>query len=175
MDRALAEGPSRCDVSPMTELDRAFAHELAAVVADATRSFDEHELAAALERTEDFFWRWFTDAYLELTEARARGDGGSGEAARGSAVAALRLGLSVLLRLFAPMLPYITDEVWRWVYADETGQASSHRATWPAAADFAEVAAPADPGLLDLAAAMAAVNKRRSELGQYGGRRVGAG
>ncbi|WP_437720729.1 valine--tRNA ligase [Sorangium sp. So ce861] len=162
------------EVHPISEeLDRALLHKLSAVVADATRSFDEHEFAAALERTEDFFWRWFTDAYLELAKARARGEGGAGEAARGSAVAALRLGLSVLLRLFAPVLPYITDEVWRWVYAEETGESSIHRAKWPSAADFAEVAAPSDPGLLDLAAAaMAAVNKRKSELGASVGRVV---
>ncbi|WP_441293116.1 class I tRNA ligase family protein [Sorangium sp. KYC3313] len=108
-----------------------------------------------------------------MAKARARGEGGAGDAARGSAVAALRLGLSVLLRLFAPVLPYITDEVWAWVYAEETGQRSIHRAKWPAAGDFAEVAAPADAGLLELAAAaMAAVSKRKSELGASVGRVV---
>ncbi|WP_104983320.1 valine--tRNA ligase [Sorangium cellulosum] len=155
------------------ELDRAFVHKLSAVVAEATRAFEEQEFAAALERTEDFFWRWFTDAYLELVKARARGEGGAGEAARGSAVAALRLGLNVLLRLFAPMLPYITEEVWRWVYAEETGHPSIHRAPWPGASDFAEVAAPSDPGLLDVAAAaMSAVNKRKGEKGASVGRVV---
>ncbi|WP_437521152.1 hypothetical protein WME79_28510 [Sorangium sp. So ce726] len=71
------------------------------------------------------------------------------------------------------MLPHITDEVWAWVYAEGTGQRSIHRAKWPAAGDFAEVAAPADAGLLELAAAaMAAVNKRKSELGASVGRVV---
>jgi valyl-tRNA synthetase len=155
------------------ELDRAFVHKLAAVVEDASRAFDELEFAVALARTEEFFWRWFTDAYLELAKARARGEGGEGEEARGSAVAALRLGLSVLLRLFAPVVPYITEEVWRWAFAEETGHPSIHRAPWPGEADFAHVAPPADPALLELAtAAMAAINKRKSDLGASVGRAV---
>ena len=64
----------------------------------------------------------------------------------GSAVAALRLGLSVLVRLFAPTLPFITEEVWSWVLADETGKPSVHRAPWTGAADFAVVLEHAAPG-----------------------------
>ena len=106
------------EVHPISsELDRAFAHELAALVKEASADFERFEFAAALARTEAFFWSRFTDSFLELVKARARGGEGVSEAGRGSAVAALRLGLDVLLRLFAPVLPYVTEEVWSWSFA----------------------------------------------------------
>src|SRR5207247_1547083 len=70
------------------------------------------------------FWSDCTHTFLELAKGRAReGDP--------SAVAALRLGLGVLLRLFAPVLPYITEEIWSWAFAEETGSRSIHAAPWP--------------------------------------------
>jgi valyl-tRNA synthetase len=156
------------EVAPIDhELDRAFVARLQALVRRVTALYDEFEYAHALQETEAFFWRDFTDTYLELVKARARGEGG------GSAIAGLRLGLNVLLRLFAPALPYITEEVWSWAFAEETGHASVHAAPWPGARDFEAVAAPADAGSFDVAvAALAAINKGKSEGGVSVGRGV---
>ena len=159
------------DVHPITEeIDRAFIHALGRLVADTTASFERFDYAGALSATEQFFWGSFTDTFVELVKGRARGERG-GEAARGSAVAALRLGLSVLLRLFAPALPYITEEVWGWAFAEETGQPSIHRAPWPTQAEIEGVLLPENPKSHEIAAAaMAAINKRKSELGASVGR-----
>jgi valyl-tRNA synthetase len=161
----LAQGGEAAPIS--AELDRAFAHRLRALVDGVTSSFDNFEYAQALQEAEAFFWHDFTDTFLELVKARARGEGG------GSAIAALRLGLSVLLRLFAPALPFITEEVWSWAFGEESGQASIHRAPWPGAADFDGVPAPADPGCFDAAVAcLTAINKAKSEGGVSVGRGV---
>jgi valyl-tRNA synthetase len=152
------------------ELDRAFAAELRALAERATRWFDAFDPAHALMETESFFWTRFTDTYLELAKARARGDD---PAERGSAVAALRLGLSVLLRLLAPFMPYITEEVWSWAFAEETGRRSLHGGPWPGAADFAGLAAPADPGSLQVAIdALAAIHKAKADAAVSAGREV---
>src|SRR5262249_44295047 len=127
------------EVAPITaELDRAFAHRLGALVERVTAAFDAFDYAHALQDTEAFFWSDFTDTYLELVKARARG----GDAAAGSAVATLRLGLRTLLRLFAPVLPYVTEEVWSWAFAAEGGTPSIHAARWPPAAGLPAVPRP---------------------------------
>lgn len=167
----------RAERWPITaELDRAFVSELAALAERSTRAFEDFDYARALEDTEKFFWTRFTDTYLELAKPRARAFA-DGDAARapesGSAVAALRLGLSVLLRLFAPFLPYVCEEVWSWSFAAETGQRSIHRAPWPGERDFAGVAAPSDAQSLELAvAALGAIFKRKADAAVSVGREV---
>ena len=118
------------------ELDRAFVAELKSVARRATAAFDEYEFANALQVTEEFFWSGFTDNYIELLKGRTRSE--DDPDGRASAVAGLRLGLSVMLRLFAPFVPTITDEVWSWAFADETGIPSVHMAPWPGRSDARE-------------------------------------
>src|SRR5262245_59788262 len=155
------------------ELDRAFAAELSALVDSASGSFERFNFAQALADTESFFWGSFTDTFLELVKARARDEAPGGAAARGSAVAALRLGLSVLLRLFAPFLPYVCEEVWSWAFAEETGDASIHRAPWPGADELRSIAPPAEPVSFALAAASwRAINKAKADAAVAVGREV---
>ena len=154
------------------ELDRAFVAELAELVTRATSDFERYEHADVLKAVESFFWTRFTDTTLELVKTRARGEDAAG---RASAVATLRLGLDVLLRLFAPFLPYVTEEIWSWAFAAEKGQPSIHRAPWPGPADFAGVAAPADAGSLELAiGCLAAIHKAKADAAVSVGREVEA-
>lgn len=104
------------------DLDASMLATLDQVVADATRAFEAYDHARALEVTEAFFWT-FCDDYLELVKERAYNQADSGQA---SAALALRLALSTLLRLLAPVLSFATEEAWSWF---EEG--SIHTARWP--------------------------------------------
>ncbi|MCH8909767.1 MAG: valine--tRNA ligase [Chloroflexi bacterium] len=146
------------------ELDRAFVAELKEVVRRATRAFEDFEFSIALQATEEFFWGAFTDNYIELLKRRSRSK--DDPAGRASAVAALRLGLNVVLRLFAPIVPTIADEVWSWVFAEETGHASIHQAPWPTIEEFDSIAAPEITGSFQAACdAISAIRKAKSESG----------
>jgi valyl-tRNA synthetase len=128
-------------VGPVTSpVDRSLLAGLDGVAGEAAACLDAYDHTGALEATERFFWR-FCDDYLELVKARAYDEAGTGGA---SARGALRLALSVLLRLFAPFMPFVTEEVWSWWQ-----EGSVHAAAWPSALPASVVG---DPAVLTVAA-----------------------
>ncbi|HEY1738763.1 MAG TPA: class I tRNA ligase family protein, partial [Acidimicrobiia bacterium] len=149
------EGAASVPARVTDPLDRAMLAQLADVVREATTAFDAFDYARSLERTEAFFWR-FCDDYVELVKTRAYQ---TGTDAGASATAALLVALATLQRLFAPILPYASEEVWSW-WRD----GSVHRESWPEPAELGDAAVSGDPLVLDVAAdVLGEVRKAKSE------------
>jgi valyl-tRNA synthetase len=139
-------------------LDRAMLAGLAELVDEATRALEGFDYARALERTEAWFWA-FTDDHVELVKSRAyEGDPAGADSAR----QALRLAISTLLRLFAPFLPFVTEEVWSWWHPG-----SVHLQAWPNGDDLRGSTAvdgqPANARIAEVAAqAIAEIRKHKT-------------
>jgi valyl-tRNA synthetase len=119
-------------------LDRGMLLALADLVDVATEKLDSYDYAFVLDIVEKSFWG-FCDDYIELAKSRRYGDEGDGPA--GSANSALLSALSVYLRLFAPFLPFVTEEIWSWWQPG-----SVHVASWPIPRELRERCDESDSG-----------------------------
>jgi valyl-tRNA synthetase len=129
----------------------------------ATSQFEAYEYADALETIERFFWSDLCDNYLELVKARSYGESGTA-AGQTSAHYTLWHCVETVLRLLAPVMPHLTEELYAEHFPDRAKAVGSihARGTWPKAADqaideAAEVLGTAGVGILG------AVRKVKSE------------
>jgi valyl-tRNA synthetase len=143
-------------------LDRGMLTRLADLVRGATNNLDQYDYTAALRETETFFW-WFCDDHIEHVKRRRAGDG-PGAA---SATASCATALAVMLRLFAPFVPFVTDEVWSW-----WREGSIHQAPWPTdteiLADLGGIPDAAAETALEQASAITTVIRRERSLSKLG-------
>ena len=138
-------------------IDQAMLATLGEVIEQATIAFDSYDHTKALELTETFFWN-FTDDYLELVKERAYGQNATSQS-QASAVLALRIALHTVLRLFAPFIPFATEEAWNWWQ-----EGSVHRSPWPTKSDLLAHSNGSNPLMLQVASeALFVIRKAKSD------------
>jgi valyl-tRNA synthetase len=124
--------PAR-ELPALYPVDRWILSRLQHVIDVSTAAFTGYDYATALAETENFFWHDLTDNYLEMVKYRLYGELGEGkESARFSL---FHLLLNVL-RLFAPILPHVTEYVFQTLYAEVEDRISIHLEGWPSQALF---------------------------------------
>jgi valyl-tRNA synthetase len=122
-----------------TECDRAWIAILRKTIEAASSAFEDYDYTSALQQIEDSFW-YFCDNYLEMIKVKAYQGGETPESR--SALVTLNWSLKSFLRLFAPFMPFLTEEIWSWRYADES--ATIHKASWPTFKEVSVVEIPAN-------------------------------
>ncbi len=118
------------ELPAFTPTDRWLLSRTQQLIRRATELFRAYDYAAAKSETESFFWRELADNYLEMSKERLYD--GSNEIREGARYA-LYTAFLAILKLFAPFLPYITEEIYGALFAEADGSASIHIAQWPTA------------------------------------------
>jgi valyl-tRNA synthetase len=135
------EDPDNASLS--CEVDLGLISQLRKCVEQSTSSFDNFEWANALTIIESFFWNDLCDNYLEIVKERIYQKEMS--AGKMSALITLRLTFRTILRLFAPFMPYICEELWSANFATEEGREKSvHTSPWPTLAEYEKIGLPGD-------------------------------
>jgi valyl-tRNA synthetase len=144
-------------------LDLWILSRLTKTVSKATNTFAAYEYCDARVAIEEFFWKDFCDNYLELVKARAYGEIGDANASA-SAHLTLHHCLNTILRLFAPFIPHVTEELYSHIFAEEYAKSGSlhARGMWPKGEDYSIHQTHEDVGIR-IVAILEAVRKFKSE------------
>ncbi len=110
----------RCQVRILTRTQR--------LIHRVTELFRNYDYAAAKSETESFFWHDLADNYLEMSKERLYA--GENERREGACYTLYHVLLSVI-KLLAPFLPYITEEIFQALFAASEMEGSIHNTRWP--------------------------------------------
>jgi len=112
----------------LVETDRIFLVKLNELIKESAKSFNEYQYSNAKSDIENFFWKDFADNYLEIVKSRVYGKEGD---EKNSALYTLYNILFAILKMFAPIIPFITEEIYQENYKKNEKIKSVHLCEWP--------------------------------------------
>ncbi len=124
----LSAGAPLEDPEALTPADRWILSRLQGLIRRATADMEAYEYAAAKSEIENFFWKELADNYLEMAKSRLYSPDAPGH---GGSTFTLYTLLVNVLKLLAPFLPFVTDAIFRELFAAHEGVPSIHRSRWP--------------------------------------------
>jgi valyl-tRNA synthetase len=111
-----------------TPADRWILSRLQQVVQRVTEAFAGYDYTSAKNEVEDFFWQEVADNYIEMAKQRLYDAAAPGH---NPACFTLRTVLLTLLKLFAPVLPYVTEAIFTSLFSKQENFNSIHQTSWP--------------------------------------------
>ncbi len=102
------------------------------IIKISTENFEKYEYSKTKLETENLFWNIFCDYYLEIVKDRLYNENLRGKDAKISAQYTLDYVLLTILKLFAPIMPHITEEIYHLYYNKKENKKSIHLSNWPA-------------------------------------------
>jgi len=119
------------EAADLETMDRWLLVRLNRTIEKATRSFNGYDLRTARQDVGEFFWKCFCDDYLEIVKDRLYNPDVRGAGARAAAQETLyRTGLAIL-KMWAPFIPHVTEEIYQGLFRETDDLVSLHRAAWP--------------------------------------------
>ncbi|MBI2643480.1 MAG: valine--tRNA ligase [Nitrosarchaeum sp.] len=102
-----------------TMTDQWILSELDDLIKECKKGYDEYNFFIPAIAIREFTWNLFAAHYIEMVKARAYGIGFSDEE-RDGAIYTLHKTLSTILKLLAPITPFITEYLWKTLYSTES-------------------------------------------------------
>ncbi|MBD3387957.1 MAG: valine--tRNA ligase [Candidatus Altiarchaeales archaeon] len=115
----------------LEDVDRWLLTKLSKIIAASTESFDKYEYSRTKSEVEKFFWQTFCDYYLEIVKQRLYKPELRGEESRRAAQHVLYHALLAVVKMMAPIMPHITEEIYQTYYRELEGSKSVHVSAWP--------------------------------------------
>lgn len=134
IDLSAVKGKTFSELAPSLAnemIDQWVLSKLQRVIQTATENFERYEYAHALMAIEKFFWAVFCDNYLEIIKDRFWNAEAFDKKSIQSVHSTLYVVALHLLKLFAPFMPHISEEIWQRFFREREGAKSIHIASWP--------------------------------------------
>ncbi len=112
-------------------IDKWLLIKLNRLIKECTENFDKYEYYKVKADVDNFFWNVFCDYYLEIIKDRLYNESKRGINAKRSAQYTLYNSFFKILRIFAPIMPYITEEIYSEYFRDKEDFKSVHLSKWP--------------------------------------------
>jgi valyl-tRNA synthetase len=113
------------------KIDELFLTKTGLLIQRATESFEKYEYSKARSDVEQFFWHDFCDDYLEIVKKRVYNSKENSDE-KTSAQYALYHSLLAILKMLAPIMPFITEEIYQTHFKTKTDkEISIHISSWP--------------------------------------------
>jgi valyl-tRNA synthetase len=119
------------EISELEVMDRWILSKINHIIKSSTESFEKYEYSRTKQDLENFFWNTFCDNYLEVCKDRLYNPDVRGDDARHSAQYSAYTTLLAVLKMFAPIMPHITEEIYGLYFSEAEGKKSIHISDWP--------------------------------------------